>query len=192
MHKIIQILKQGGTILYPTDTVWGIGCDATNPIAVQKIYAIKQRSDSKALIVLVKDELQLKRYVQAVPPAIPSILAKVQRPTTIIYPNAQHLANNVIAQDGSIAIRIPQHDFCQQLLSKLGTPIVSTSANISGQPTPTNVQQISPSIKEAVDYVVPLTYDANYVLPGGSQPIAIRPSTILKVGADGIVVTIRA
>ena len=153
--QALSVLKKGGTILYPTDTIWGIGCDATDEQAVEKIYKIKQRSQSKALIVLVCDWAMLLKYIAQIPEnKFKTQALSLNRPTTIIYPNAIGLAPNLIAEDGSIAIRIPQHDFCHQLIKTYGKPIVSTSANIAGEAAPTHdLQTVSPTIKERVDYV---------------------------------------
>lgn len=181
--NLIQTLQNGGTILYPTDTVWGLGCDATNPEAVQKIYAIKQRDESKALIILVKDLEMLQNYVEEIPAAVSDILTTAKRPTTIIYPQAKNLASNLIAGDGSIAIRIPQHDFCQALFEQWEKPLVSTSANISGQPTPIHFNEIAAEIKKQVDYIV----DSNRF----DIQTPTQPSRILKIGEEGEIVVIR-
>ncbi len=154
-----EILAAGKIILYPTDTVWGLGCDATNYVAVDKIFKIKQRSESKSLIILVSDEQMLKDYVEEIPAEILIYLKNVDRPTTVIYPQAKNLAANVIASDGSVAIRIPQDDFCKSMIENFGKPIVSTSANISGEPTPTFFKEISSSIIEACDFVCTFRQD---------------------------------
>ncbi len=183
IDKAIAILKKGGTILYPTDTVWGIGCDATNAEAVKRVYAIKKRAESKALITLLPNLSDLQKYVVFIPDAIAPLLAKAQRPTTIIYPKAQRLAPNVIAENGSIAIRIPKHDFCQALLTQWGKPLVSTSANISGEPTPRSYHEIKPIVKQQVDYALPFS-------PFAEQPIH-PPSRILLINEMGELVVIR-
>ena len=154
LEKAVKIISSDGIILYPTDTIWGIGCDATNQKAVSKIYQIKQREYSKSLIVLVSDIDMLKEYVAEVPEKIIELLAQEQNPITIIYPNARKLAPNAIADDGTIAIRIPKDDFCVSLINKFGKPIVSTSANISGEIAPKNFLLISELLKTKVDYVV--------------------------------------
>jgi len=182
IKNILQIFKQGGIILYPTDTVWGIGCDATNPEAVKKIYQLKQRTDSKALICLVADDRMLKKYVKQIPAAALSIIDIADKPTTIIYDNAQNLASNLIAEDGSIAIRIPDHEFCYWLSRKLNGAIVSTSANISGQPTPKSYKEIAPEVLKGVDYIVNLHH----------EKICTKPSSIIKLSANGLVKIIRA
>lgn len=154
IEQAVKALKEGKTILYPTDTVWGLGCDATNSEAVKKIYEIKQRSESKALIVLLPNLNVVANHVQDISSSVVEILEKAERPTTIIYPKAKNLAKNLIAENGSIAIRMPNHDFCQQLLKAFGKPIVSTSANISGEPTPAFFEEISENVVEQVDFVV--------------------------------------
>lgn len=182
LSKTIQALKNGQTLLYPTDTIWGLGCDATNAQAVAKIYQLKQRLDSKALIVLVKDLEMLEKYVVDIPTTVFAFLAKKMKPLTIIYPTAQHLASNLIASDGSIAIRIPEHDFCQALLTAFDKPIVSTSANISGEPSPTSdFETVSQAIKDKVDCIAKV-----------DNPVkSVQPSTILKINLDGSVEVIR-
>ncbi|MFT3903931.1 MAG: L-threonylcarbamoyladenylate synthase [Niabella sp.] len=154
IEKSLQVLRHGGVILYPTDTVWGLGCDATNEEAVAKIYRIKQRSDSKALIVLAADMGQVKQYALNVDEKLIQFLQQVPKPTTVIYEQAYSLAKNLLADDGSIAIRLCEEPFCQQLLNKFSKPIVSTSANISGMPAPSCFRDISENIKNKVDYVV--------------------------------------
>lgn len=185
MHKEInqalQILKDGGLLLYPTDTVWGIGCDATNPEAVEKVFQLKQRADNKALICLVADDRMLSRYVKEIPQVAFDIFDVSDDPITIIYDDATNLAENLIAEDGSIAIRIPHDDFCFQLLRRFGKPIVSTSANISGQPTPQSFQEIAQQILKGVDYVVNLH----------REKICTKPSSIIKLSANGKVKVIR-
>lgn len=173
----------GNTILYPTDTVWGLGCDATNLSAVQKIYALKERSESKALIVLVKDEEMLAHYVAHIPPKALELIRAATRPTTIIYEKAQHLAPNLIAEDGSIAIRIPNHDFCQALLKQFGKPIVSTSANISGQPTALRFADIALPIQQKVTHIVKPTLFPDKQI--------IQPSTIVKITNGNEIIVIR-
>ena len=181
INQSIQILIQGGLILYPTDTVWGIGCDATNPEAVEKVFKLKQRHDSKALICLVADDRMLSKYIQKIPDVAYDILDVSEEPITIIYDDAQHLAPNLIAADNSIAIRIPNDEFCFQLLRKFNKPIVSTSANISGQPTPNSFKEISNEIIKGVDYVVNLHRDK----------VCAKPSSIIKLSNDGKVQIIR-
>ena len=181
IKNALSVLKEGGLILYPTDTVWGIGCDATNPEAVQRIYTLKQREDSKALICLVADDRMLQKYVKQIPNAALDIINITDKPTTIIYDDAQNLASNLIAEDGSIAIRIPDDEFCYQLSRKFNGAIVSTSANISGEPTPKSFKEISPVILKGVDYIVNLR----------REKICAKPSSIIKLSNTGIVKIIR-
>ncbi|PWU04226.1 MAG: threonylcarbamoyl-AMP synthase [Bacteroidetes bacterium] len=154
ISNAVEVLRNGGTILYPTDTVWGLGCDATNEDAVQKIFEIKKRGESKTMIVLVADETDIMKFVASPDPAIFDYIDSVSRPTTIIYENAIGLASNLIAENGSIAIRLTRDEFCKHLIKRLRGPIVSTSANISGEATPSNFGEISNEIIQAVDYVV--------------------------------------
>ncbi len=181
IKNTIAILKQGGIILYPTDTVWGIGCDATNPEAVAKIYKLKKRIETKAMICLVADDRMLSKYVKKIPEAAQSIFEVTDDPITIIYDDAQNLAENLIAEDKTIAIRIPDDEFCFQICRNLHGAIVSTSANISGQPTPKSFKEIHPDILKGVDYVVNLHHDKKNV----------KPSAIIKLSSSGIVKVIR-
>lgn len=181
INNTLDILKNGGLILYPTDTVWGIGCDATNPEAVKKIYELKQREDSKALICLVADDRMLNKYIKKVPEVALNIIDISEKPTTIIYDDAQNLAPNLIAEDGTIAIRIPDDEFCYQLSRKLNAAIVSTSANISGQPTPKSFKEISQEVIKGVDYIVNLHH----------EKICDKPSSIIKLSHSGIVKIVR-
>jgi L-threonylcarbamoyladenylate synthase len=181
INKALQILKDGGLILYPTDTVWGIGCDASHPEAVAKIYELKQRTDSKALICLVADDRMLKKYIKKIPEVAFDILDMADNPITIIYDDAKSLAQNLIANDGTIAIRIPDDDFCFQLLRRFNGAIVSTSANISGQPTPKSFKEISQEVLKGVDYVVNLH----------REKICTKPSSIIKLSNNGVVKVIR-
>lgn len=153
IRKALDVMKQGGVILYPTDTIWGIGCDATNPEAVAKVYTIKQREDAKALISLVDSDAKIGFYVPEVPDVAWSLVECADRPLTIIYDNVRNLAPNLMAEDGSAAIRITQEEFSKELCMRMKRAIVSTSANISGQPAPRRFSDISPEILEAVDYV---------------------------------------
>ncbi len=177
----IEVLKNGGIILYPTDTVWGIGCDASNSEAVEKIYKLKKRVETKAMICLVADDRMLKKYVKEIPPAALDIIHISDKPTTIIYDDAQNLAENLIGDDNTIAIRIPDDEFCYQLSRRLNGAIVSTSANISGQLTPKSFQEISDEILKGVDYVVDLHREKK----------AGKPSSIIKLSNDGVVKVIR-
>lgn len=181
VEKAIEILKNGGLILYPTDTVWGIGCDATNPDAVKKIYKLKQREDSKSLICFAVDERMLNNYVTEIPKVALDIIEVANKPTTIVYDMAKNLANNLIAQDDTVAFRIPDDEFCYWLLRKFNKPIVSTSANISGEPTPKSFKEISSDILKGVDYVVNLQRDKH----------CDKPSSIIKLSNDGTFKIIR-
>ena len=181
INNALKVLKQGGIILYPTDTVWGIGCDATNAEAVAKIYALKERHDSKALICLVADDRMLKKYIKQVPQVAYNIIEVSEKPLTIIYDDAQNLAANLVAEDNTIAIRIPDDEFCYQLSRKLNGALVSTSANITGQPTPKSFKEISAHILKGVDYIVNLHH----------EKICDKPSSIIKLNNNGIVKIIR-
>ena len=181
INNCLTTLKRGGLILYPTDTVWGIGCDATNADAVDKIFALKKRAESKSLICLVSDFKMLNQYVEEIPEVAYDILKYAAQPTTIVYDDPIRVAENLIAEDNSLAIRVCKHKFCNQLLRKFKKPIVSTSANISGQPTPKSFQQISPEILKGVDYVVNLP----------SAKKSAKPSVIIKLSLDGKVQIIR-
>jgi L-threonylcarbamoyladenylate synthase len=154
VEKALTILREGGIILYPTDTVWGIGCDATNEKAVQKIFTLKKRADNKSLIVLVADEKEVLRHVAAPDVSVFDFIGRQKRPTTVIFDGAIGFADNIVAADGSIAIRIVQDEFCRHLIKRLRKPLVSTSANISGEQTPKTFTTISEEIKSGVDYVV--------------------------------------
>jgi L-threonylcarbamoyladenylate synthase len=154
IEKCLATLKSGGTILYPTDTIWGIGCDANNEAAVAKIYAIKKRDEKKSMIILVAHENDIKNYAQEPDENIKMLMANTERPLTIIYPAAKNLAANLINEDGTIAIRIVKDAFCEYLIKSLGRPIVSTSANISGEETAKHFGEITVEIKNSVDYIV--------------------------------------
>ncbi len=193
ISKTLKVLREGGVILYPTDTVWGIGCDATNPDAVARVFSIKRREDSKSLVLLASDLDMVTRYVKAVPPMAVDLVEVNDAPMTIIYPEAVagvpgekgdrfHLAWNALAEDGSVGIRISMSDFCKSLIFKLGRPLVSTSANISGEGTPGSFKEISGEIRSAVDFVVP---------PSMEKGATGRASQIIKVGMDGEVKIIR-
>lgn len=154
LNKALETLKNGGLILYPTDTIWGIGCDATNPEAVEKVFALKGREQDKSLIVLLHNDNQLASYVNDIPEVAYELIEYTEKPLTIVYSNAKNLALNVVAPDGSIGIRIVRHPFCEQLLQRFRKPIVSTSANISGEVSPSCFEDISEHIKTRVDYIV--------------------------------------
>lgn len=181
LQNAIKTLKEGRLLLYPTDTVWGIGCDATNEAAVQKVFKLKQRETTKALICLVSDYAMLGQYIHPFPEHLKTILANQKKPTTVIYQNSTGLANNLLAADGSIGIRICQADFCQALIKRFGKPIVSTSANLSGCPTPTSFEEIGEEIIKGVDYIVNLQPD---------KKIA-DPSSIIKIGSDHEIIILR-
>jgi len=182
IKKAVEVMRRGGVILYPTDTIWGIGCDATNPEAVARVYKIKQRDDSKALICLVDSDARLQRYVRNVPEVAWDVMELATKPTTVILDNAVNLAPNLIAEDGSIAMRITREEFSRELCYRFQKPIVSTSANISGEPAAQNYRDIDPDILEAVDYVC-------WTRRQEHQPH--QPSSIIKIGQDGEVKIIR-
>lgn len=193
MTETLEVLKKGGVILYPTDTVWGLGCDATDPEAVAKIYEIKKRSDSKSLVLLASDLDMVARYVREIPDMAVQLVEVNDSPMTIIYPGAlaaaagepadRHLlARNVVAEDGTVGIRIPMMDFCVDLVRRFGRPIVSTSANISGEPAPRNWAEVSDVIRKAADYTV---------APALERGSTGRTSSIIKVGLDSTISIIR-
>ena len=218
IQKALEVLRNGGVILYPTDTVWGIGCDATDPAAVAKVYEIKKRADSKSLVLLASDMDMICRYVKEVPEMAVQLVEVNDKPMTIIYPGAvvgptpstgssalltpsdiaasevekfspafpkadrRCLAFNTVAEDGTVGIRIPMMDFCQQLVAKFGRPIVSTSANISGEPTPKKFAEISDAIRDAVDHIVD---------PALERGATGHSSSIIKVGLDYSIEIIR-
>ena len=194
INKALEVLRAGGIILYPTDTVWGIGCDATDPSAVARIYEIKCRADSKSLVLLASDMDMICRYVKEIPEMAVQLVEVNDKPMTIIYPGAvagekgcmkadrRCLAFNTVAEDGTVGIRIPMMDFCQQLVAKFGRPIVSTSANISGEPTPKKFAEISEQIKSAVDHIVE---------PSLERGSTGHSSSIIKVGLDYSIEIIR-
>jgi L-threonylcarbamoyladenylate synthase len=179
----IEVLEAGGLILYPTDTIWGIGCDATNEKAVAKIYRLKQRSDEKSMVVLVADEKTITQYVTQSDLKIFDYIKGIYKPTTVIYDGAIGLANNVIAKDGTAAIRIVKDDFCRQLIQRFKKPVVSTSANISSYPPPTVFTDIDSAIKNGVDYIVQHRQDD--LTPSS-------PSAIIKWKDDGSLTIIRS
>ncbi len=153
LTRAIEILQSAGTILYPTDTIWGIGCDATNPEAIRKIFDIKKREPNKSLIILVESEKRLQDLVD-VPEIAWQIIDLSEKPVTIVYENPKNLPKELVAEDGSVGIRIVKNDYCKKLISKLNRPLVSTSANLSGQKSPMKFSDISDEIKNAVDYIV--------------------------------------
>jgi L-threonylcarbamoyladenylate synthase len=176
INNALNVLKAGGTILYPTDTVWGIGCDATNSDAIQKVKNIKNRPDEKSLIVLIADENSLGKYVKNVPASAWELIEFANRPLTIVFPDVVNLSDEILAEDRSAGIRVVKHPFCEGLITKFRKPIVSTSANISGMPTPAHFTEISDEILSAVDYIVnlPESVDSN-----------ASPSSIIKFNSDG-------
>lgn len=182
LKEAVEILKKGGLILYPTDTIWGIGCDATNSEAVRKIFSLKKRSDSKSMLVLVHDEASLERIVEEVPEITWDLLEAAVDPITVIYDGAKGIAPELIAEDGSIGIRITKELFSNELCKKLGIPLVSTSANISGDKSPSYFSEISEEIQKGVDYIVKYRQT-------DKEPH--RPSNIIKLSKEGIIKIIR-
>jgi L-threonylcarbamoyladenylate synthase len=179
----IDVLRKGGTILYPTDTVWGLGCDATNEEAVSKVFKIKKREEAKSLIILLDEDIKLNKYVRDVPEMAWDLIELSDTPLTIIYSEPYNLAKNVInIEDNTVGIRIVKEEFCRQLIRKFNKPLVSTSANISGGSTPSFFKDISPEIISSVDYVVNLRQQEN---------TSSKPSSIIKIGKRGEVQVIR-
>jgi L-threonylcarbamoyladenylate synthase len=176
VNQSLHVLRKGGLILYPTDTIWGIGCDATNSKAIEEIYALKQRAESKSLIILVLDAQMLKKYVRHVPSTAADLMERYQRPLTIIYPEAENLPKNLVPSSKTVAIRIPNHPFCAELLRQFQKPIVSTSANISGKPSPSHYYEIEKDIRDGVGYVVNLDR-------GNLRNTS--PSTIIRIHTNG-------
>lgn len=191
IQEAVKVLREGGVILYPTDTVWGIGCDATNEKAVARVFEIKRRSEAKSLVLLACDLDMVAKYIKVIPSIAIDLVEVNDAPMTIIYPGAQYLAPNAVAEDGSVGIRIPLVEeegnltagaFCRELVHRLRRPLVSTSANISGEPTPASFAEISEEIRSAVDYVVPKPFGA-----GATG----RSSQIIKLGLGGEVEILR-
>jgi len=182
IKKTCEVLQAGGIILYPTDTVWGIGCDATNEEAVKKVYELKRRVDNKAMLVLTDNPAKLNMYVSRIPDIAWDLIEVADKPLTIIYPKAKNLAANLLADDQSVGIRITNEPFSKTLCERFRKPIVSTSANISGQPSPSNFNEISEEIKAGVDYVVNFRQE---------EIIKANPSGIIKLGEGGVVQVIR-
>jgi L-threonylcarbamoyladenylate synthase len=182
ISEALTVLRAGKLILYPTDTIWGIGCDATDETAVSRVFALKQRNESKSLVVLLADVKELLHYVANPRPDIAELLAGFDRPTTVIYEGALGLAPNVINEDGSIAIRIVKDTFCRHLIKRLRKPLVSTSANISGMPSPAAFRDVAPEIRNGVDYVV--KYRQTETTPAAA-------SRIIRINRDGSVAIIR-
>lgn len=182
VEQALQTIRAGGIILYPTDTIWGIGCDATDANAIHRIYEVKKRNESKSLIILVANDRDILKYTANPNPAIFDLLEKTDRPTTVIYENALGLPDNLVNSDGSIAIRMVKEPFCKTLIKRLGNPIVSTSANISGQPAPQSFSEISMNIIRQVDYVVDYRQDDN------TKAVSSR---IIKIQSTGEITVIR-
>ena len=176
IEACLRVLESGGLILYPTDTIWGIGCDATNEAAVEKIFALKKRIETKALIVLIADERSLLQYVASPHIEVFDYIQGVSKPTTIIYENAIGLAGNLLAEDGSVGIRICADEFCKHLIKRFRKPIVSTSANVSGFPPPKVFSDIDIAVKQGVDYMV--HYRQDDIIP-------LEPSAVVKCNKDG-------
>ncbi|MGN8071730.1 L-threonylcarbamoyladenylate synthase [Mucilaginibacter sp. 22184] len=174
--KALKIVQEGGIILYPTDTIWGIGCDATNTEAVQKIYRLKQRDEAKSMIILLDTENKLESYVQEVNTLAYDLIKYAENPLTLVMPGAKNISPALIAPDGSVGIRVTSHQFCQQLIQRLRKPLVSTSANISGKPSPQYFSQIDQEIVDGVDYVVDIDQHSKEIK---------NPSTIMKLAPDG-------
>lgn len=181
VHKAFEVIQNGGIILYPTDTVWGIGCDATNAEAVKKIYTLKQREESKSMIVLMNGEKMMYNVFKDIPETAWQIMDLSEKPTTLILDNPRNVAANIIAEDKTLGIRLVKEPFCFKLMERMKKPLVSTSANISGQPTPKSFKEISAEIIKGVDYVVNLHH----------EKICDKPSTIIKLTLDNQVKIIR-
>lgn len=182
IKKACQVMMEGGVILYPTDTIWGIGCDATNEEAVKRVYEIKQRSDSKAMLVLIDSPAKLNYYVKDVPSVAWDLIDVADKPLTIIYSGARNLAPNLLAEDGSVGIRVTGEEFSKRLCQQFRKAIVSTSANVSGQPSPQNFSEISEEIKAAVDYIVDYRRE---------ETTQAKPSSIIKLDKGGVIKIIR-
>ncbi|MFV5695553.1 L-threonylcarbamoyladenylate synthase [Flavobacterium sp. LB3P122] len=181
IHNAYEVIKEGGLILYPTDTVWGIGCDATNPEAVAKIYKLKQRAETQSMIVLMNGEKMMYNVFKDIPEVAWQIMDLSENPTTLVLDKPRNVAPNLIAPDNTLGIRIVKEPFCFKLMEKMKKPLVSTSANISGQPTPKSFKEISPEIIKGVDYVVNLH----------REKITAKSSTIIKLTNDSQVKVIR-
>lgn len=182
IKKACQVMREGGVILYPTDTIWGIGCDATNEEAVRRVYKIKRRADSKAMLVLVDSAVKVDFYVQDVPEVAWDLIELADKPLTIIYSGARNLAPNLLAEDGSVGIRVTGEEFSKRLCQQFRKAIVSTSANVSGQPSPQNFSEISEEIKAAVDYIVDYRRE---------ETTQAKPSSIIKLDKGGVIKIIR-
>lgn len=182
IKKALDVLYNGGVILYPTDTIWGLGCDATNVQAIERLYSIKERDPEKSMLILLDSEARVERYVEDMPDIAWDLMEVTDKPLTLIYHKARNLPDKLVASDGSIGIRVTSDPFCQELLRRFKKPIVSTSANLSNKPAPANFKEIDPAIKQSVDYVVQWRQDENK---------KTSPSSIIKVGPGGQVKVIR-
>jgi L-threonylcarbamoyladenylate synthase len=182
IKKSIEVLNSGGVILYPTDAIWGLGCDATNESAVEKVYKIKKRIETKSMLVLIDSPAKLNAYVSEVPEMAWDLIDLSTKPLTIIYPNSRNLAKNLIGEDNSIGIRVTNEEFSKKLCERFRKPIVSTSANISGEKSPAFFDEISDEIKSSVDYVV--DFRKNDKTPS-------KPSSIIKLGIGNLIEIIR-
>ncbi|MEO8087556.1 MAG: L-threonylcarbamoyladenylate synthase [Bacteroidota bacterium] len=182
IEKCLEVLKSGGIFLYPTDTIWGIGCDATNEKAVEKIFNLKDRHDSKTMIILLDVTGRLPQYINEIPAQAYELMELSEDPLTIVLPGAKNLANNLIAEDGTVAVRIVMDEFCKNLVGRFRKPIVSTSANSSGENSPADFSEVSMKIKSGVDYIVGLRQQ---------EKVNKKPSTIIKVGLKGEIEFIR-
>lgn len=176
VSKALKVVQEGGIILYPTDTIWGIGCDATNTEAIKKIYRLKQRDEAKSMLILLDTDAKLPSYISDVPELAYDLIEFAENPLTLIMPGAKNLSPAIISEDGSVGIRISSHPFCQQLIHRMRKPLVSTSANISGKPSPQYFSQIDQEIVDGVDYVVDLDQHSMEIK---------NPSTIMKLSPDG-------
>ncbi|WP_153640517.1 L-threonylcarbamoyladenylate synthase [Prolixibacter sp. NT017] len=182
IRQALEVLKKGGIILYPTDTIWGIGCDATNAEAVARVSELKKRESSRSMLVLMENPNLLNSYIEEVPEVAWDLIDVADKPLTIVYPGAKNLAKNLIAEDGSIGIRITEEPFTQQLIQRFHKPLVSTSANISGEPSPAFFDEVAPEIIEGVDYVVQYRQD---------ERMPSSPSSVIKLGVGGEVQILR-
>lgn len=182
IQKACEVLQAGGLILYPTDTIWGIGCDATNEEAVHRVYELKKRTDNKAMLVLTDSSAKLNMYVSDIPDIAWDLINVADQPLTIIYSNAKNLAKNLLGEDGSVGIRITNEEFSRRLCERFRKPLVSTSANVSGEPSPANFTEVSETIRNGVDYIVGYRQDDRE---------KAKPSNIIKLGAGGLIQVIR-
>lgn len=182
LKKALEVLRAGGIILYPTDTIWGLGCDASNEDAVRRIYEIKQREETKSMLVLIDSSAKLQAYVKEIPDMAWELIELTSKPLTIIYPGAKNLAKNLVGEDGTVGIRVTEELFSKRLCEMFRAPIVSTSANISGEKSPTGFGEISQEVINAVDYVV--EYRQDDITPA-------QPSSIIKLGLGNVIEIIR-